>query len=199
MKRGLMIKNAPYGCFFKDKAPDGIYILSTDDFCCLSREWSKLGKDAVGIAVIKGQIKIVVALDGSTSKLNWGGYARIEITDKVLASEDMNGSSNTDLIIKSTGVGSVYAASYCRAYSCENRPAGTWYLPSLGQSILLYQNKSEIDACLSQLAHSIIPVDGHWSSTESSSSDAWKIYYDTRSYSQYAKSRTYFVRPVSNL
>ena len=97
---------------------------------------------------------------------------------------DFNGRQHTDAAIKASSSAHVtntasYAPGYCRAYSRANSKgkgltAGYWWLPSVGELLMMYANKLKINYALSLIKGAqLLDSSWYWSSTEGSSAGAW--------------------------
>lgn len=165
------------GIFKKEDALDGVYILTEKGNCILHDLWGdfKEKETAIGIAVIEGEHKLVVALNGSEEDIILAEEYNYGITgeyyqDEEDAKKDWNGKENTRLLAEK---GDSQAAKYCLNYECGNIKKGSWWLPSYKEMDMLYQNNLMIDACLSICGGNILPKVCHWTSTEYSSSSTW--------------------------
>ena len=77
-----------------------------------------------------------------------------------------------------------YAPGYCRAYSRANSKgkgltAGYWWLPSVGEILMMYSNALKINYALS-LINGAAQLDlgsWYWTSTEGSSQGAWGLLF----------------------
>lgn len=191
------------GTFKKEDAPDGVYILTEKENCILPDSWSdfKEKETAIGIAVIEGEHKLVVALSGSESDIKLTEEYGRSITGKQYinkdnAKKDWNGKENTRLFAEK---GNSPSAKYCLNYECGNIKKGSWWLPSFGEMDLMYRNKKIIDVCLAICGGDTLPGLWHWTNTEFSSHSAWILSWvngDTNIYYRYINNR---VRPVSAL
>lgn len=172
--------------------------------------WKSLqnaGEIANGVLVSEGGRILVVAPTEAT--LNWssapvvgGGKATSYILD---ALDDFTGKANTAAQITHTECqGENYAPGFCSLYSRTNAngqglTAGKWWLPSLGELMLIYNNMRKINYALSQIAGATqLTKDAYWSSTEYSSGNAWPVPFTNLPFRSYTKT-TYLggVRPVS--
>lgn len=195
---------------------DGVFIMfhrKSDGYplCVKPDKWQSYqnsGEIADGVLVSEGGRNIVVAptdanLYWSSAAVSGGGTTT---SDRLTALDDFNGKNNTAAQITHTECqGDNYAPGFCSLYSRTNAngkglTAGKWWLPSLGELMLIYGNMRKINHCLSLIAGATqLPEYAHWSSTEGSSTGAWLLnfpygglyYWDTKVSSQ---SR---VRPVS--
>ena len=145
-------------CYPNEQAPDGVYITTVEGNCWMKDFFSESHEIARGVAVIRGKHQIVVHPNGSSEDIILlESYKRISgktydnIEDGLT---DFDGMNNTDQLLK---LGS-QAAIYCKSIGHE------WYLPTLGEMQLIFDNKLELDACLAVIGTPL--YDGwHWTST----------------------------------
>lgn len=174
-----------YGTGYYDPAtaPIGIYIVHTNGKVYPRANWkTSENNKAVGIGVKTSKCSFVIAPDEQTS-IQWGGYGTLingctTTTSSATAQTDYKGKTNTDAIIAQLGTTTEYAARYCHNYAFKNGAVG--YQPALGELYEAYQNKSEIDACMSliggkALYDSSINNYGKWSSTQYDAYNAWRL------------------------
>ncbi len=84
------------------------------------------------------------------------------------------GQANTTTIISNQGAGT-YAATVCTSY--VGGGFTDWFLPSKDELNLMYQNKATINATAGANGGISFASNYYWSSTESSSSYAWRQYF----------------------
>ena len=194
---------------------DGVFIMfhrKSDDYplCVKPDKWQSYqnsGEIADGVLVSEGGRNIVVAptdanLYWSSAAVSGGGTTT---SDRLTALDDFNGKNNTAAQITHTECqGDNYAPGFCSLYSRTNAngkglTAGKWWLPSLGELMLIYSNMRKINHCLSLIAGATqFPESAHWSSTERSSTHAWFLNFSYGYLGWYTKvSYQYRVRPVS--
>lgn len=182
-----------------DSINDGIFIMfhrNSDDYPLMVKphKWTSLqnsGEIADGVVVVEGGKILVVAPTESTSKLTWSSAAisggGTATTDRVTAMNDWSGKASTAAIIKASKADAVtntvqYAPGYCNLYSRVNAnnkglTAGKWWLPSLGEMMMIYANMTKINYALSLITGATQLVeDWYWTSTEGSATDAWTLY-----------------------
>ena len=175
---------------------DGIFIMyhrKSDNFPLMVKphKWTSLqssGEIADGVVVVEGGKVLVVAPTEATSKLTWSSAAisggGTTTTDRVTAMNDWNGKANTaSQISKSTSSAvtntASYAPGFCNLYSRTNAngnglTAGKWWLPSLGEMMMIYANMTKINYALSLISGATQLVeDAYWTSTEYSAPNAW--------------------------
>ena len=101
------------------------------------------------------------------------------IKDSSKALQDFNGKANT-AAIKAYGISLTRypAAIYAYEYKTTGTNAGEWYLPALGELNTVYSNKD------------------YMSSSEYSSSLAWRLSFNSGNVDYYSESNYYYVRPV---
>lgn len=159
------------------------------------------GKTPIGI-VFDTTKRLAVALDQSSSAMQWGGYGT-DIPNLVNCSSDplgcgTDGKLNTATIIaygKAKGI-SYPAAEYCNKYTTAGTKAGDWFLPSYAELKSIYNAKSMINATLNLLGKSSLTEGWNWSSTEGTSNLSWNLgmYYGGSSNAN--KNSNGDVRPV---
>lgn len=173
-------------------------------------------KYAIGVLVVSGNQSFIVAPTEASSALKWASATGTDIpnltniTSKAAAADDFNGKANTAAIIAGSTSAAVtntnaYAAGFCNTYSrvdSKNHgiPAGSWFLPSFGQLLLMYAFKNQIKYALSLIAGSSALQEAYyWSSTESSASNALHLYFSTGIMGGNYKTIECRVRPVAAL
>lgn len=175
-----------------DTAPIGVYILHTDKKLYPRALWKNTeNNNAVGVAVKTTNCSFVIA-PGNIKYYTWGKYGTLIdgctiTTDISVAVTDYKGKENTDAIIAGLS-DSWYSANGCNNYIFKNNRHG--YLPALGELYEAYQNKKEIDACMSLIGgvpiyDSSVEIDtskdmyGKWSSTQYNEIYAWTLNWDS--------------------
>lgn len=181
------------------KLDDGVFIMyhrKNDDYPLIVKphKWTSLqnsGEIADGVAIVEGGKILVVAPTQATTKLTWssgevsGGGTTT--WDRVTALNDWNGKTNTQKQIAASKEGAVtntasYAPGFCNLYSRSNAngkglTAGKWWLPSLGEMMMIYANMTKVNYALSLISGATQLVeDAYWTSTEASASHAWFLY-----------------------
>ena len=185
--------------------PDGVYILH-DTLGVKSVEgWNpKNNYGVVGILVVEGEHKIVVALEESPENLTWSNEYRRLINQPVDKLEDAKSDFNGEIYCRRLETPDFPAAYYCKTY---NKGGINWYLPSSGELWMIYNHLDEIQNALSIVGgqkfittwdEDVFPV--YWSSTEFSATRAWRLQlFDAHLYGWTSKvSGIFKVRPVSN-
>ena len=175
---------------------DGIFIMyhrKSDNYPLMVKphKWTSLqnsGEIADGVVLVEGGKILVVAPTESTSKLTWSSAAisggGTTTGDHVTAMNDWNGKANTAATIAASRADAItntaqYAPGYCNLYSRVNAKgegltAGKWWLPSLGEMMMIYANMTKINYALSLIAGATPLVENwYWTSTEGSATLAW--------------------------
>lgn len=200
---------------------DGIFIMyhrKSDDFPLMVKphKWTSIqssGEIADGVVVVEGGKCLVVAPTESASKLTWSSAAisggGTTTSDRVTAINDWNGKTNTAQQIAHSTSSAVtntasYAPGFCNLYSRANAngkglTAGKWWLPSLGEMMMIYANMTKINYALSLINGATQLVeDAYWTSTEYSATTAWRLLLGYGNANDTTKaSRAYRVRAVS--
>ena len=200
---------------------DGVFIMyhrKSDDFPLMVKphKWTSIqssGEIADGVVVVEGGKCLVVAPTESASKLTWSSAAisggGTTTSDRVTAINDWNGKTNTAQQIAHSTSSAVtntasYAPGFCNLYSRANAngkglTAGKWWLPSLGEMMMIYANMTKINYALSLINGATQLVEeAYWTSTEASATNAWYLYLNNGSAGNRTKaSYTLRVRAVS--
>ena len=173
-----------------------MYHRKSDNYPLMTKlsKWTSLqtsGEIADGVAVVEGGHVLIVAPTESTSALTWSSAditgGATTTSDRVTAIADWNGKSNTAAIIKASTTDAItntaqYAPGYCNLYSRANAngqglTAGKWWLPSIGELMMIYGNFSKINYALSLITGATqLQQSRYWTSTEYSSKIAWYLY-----------------------
>lgn len=170
-----------------------MYHRKSDDYPLIVKphKWTSLqnsGEIADGVAIVEGGKILVVAPTQATTKLTWssgevsGGGTTT--WNRVTALNDWNGKTNTQKQIAASKEGAVtntasYAPGFCNLYSRSNAngkglTAGKWWLPSLGEMMMIYANMTKVNYALSLISGATQLVeDAYWTSTEASAPYAW--------------------------
>ena len=182
-----------------DSINDGIFIMfhrNSDNFPLMVKpykwpSYQNSGEIAEGVVIVEGGKILVVAPTESSSPLTWSSAAisggGTTTGDRVTAMNDWNGKANTAATIAASRADAItntaqYAPGYCNLYSRVNAKgegltAGKWWLPSLGEMMMIYANMTKINYALSLIAGATPLVETwYWTSTESSATNAWLLY-----------------------
>ena len=189
---------------------NGTFIEDTSGVLYTSSSWDS-SNTANAVVLITSACKVRMALTETALPIHSNYTDPLEnyITAKDAASAkvDYDGEGNTNKIIQfnaAYGTNTTsYAAPYCKAFGFTYPIGQKGFLPSLGQLWTLYQNKTEVDACLTACGGTPISTSTClWSST------FWGVYGTVQSRCLYvlrwagttdyeAITHDYIVRPVS--
>lgn len=194
---------------------DGVFIMfhrKSDNYPLAVKpdKWASYqnsGEIAEGVLVVEGGKMLVVApteatLYWSSAAVSAGGKTT---SDRLTALDDWAGKTSTAAQITHNECKTEsYAPGFCASYSRTNAngkglTAGRWWLPSLGELMMIYANMRKINYALS-LINGATQLDetAYWSSTEYSAPYAWGLYLDDGgAYASPKATYQYRVRPVS--
>ena len=210
------LKAAMNGGVDQNVQMDGVFIMyhrKQDDYPVMVKphKWPSLqsgGEVADGVAIVEGGKILIVA--PTESSMTWSSAAvsggGVTTSDRVTALNDWAGKANTTAQITHAECSSnAYAPGYCANYSRVNAnskglTAGKWWLPSLGEMMMIYANMTKINYALSLISGATqLAEAAYWTSTESSATNAWNLYLNSgyATYYYAKASLTYHVRPVS--
>ena len=200
---------------------DGVFIMyhrNSDNFPLMVKphKWTSIqssGEIAAGVVIVEGGKCLVVAPTESASKLTWSSAVisggGTTTSDRVTAINDWNGKANTTAQINASTSSAVtntasYAPGFCNLYSRTNAnsqglTAGKWWLPSLGEMLMIYANMTKINYALSLINGATqLQEDAYWTSTEYSATRAWYLHLGSgRANCDTKASNTNRVRAVS--
>ena len=205
----------PAGMDLPKISTDGVFILfhrKSDNYPLMVKpdKWASYqnnGEIADGVAVVEGGKILIVApaetlLHWSSAAVSGGGKTT---PNRMTALGDWDGKTNTAAqITHAECQGVSYASGFCSQYSRANAngqglTAGKWWLPSLGELMMVYANMRKIDYALSLInGATLLSGSWYWSSTEYSHTHTWILYFSS-GYTYGTTKGTYqgLVRPVS--
>lgn len=169
---------------------DGVFIMfhrKSDDYPLAVKpdKWASYqnsGEIAEGVMVVEGGKILVVApteatLYWSSAAVSAGGKTT---TDRETALNDWTGKTSTAAQITHNECKTEsYAPGFCASYERVNAngqglTAGKWWLPSLGELMMIYANMRKINYALSLINGATqLAETWYWSSTEDSAANAW--------------------------
>lgn len=194
---------------------DGVFIMfhrKSDDYPLAVKpdKWASYqnsGEIAEGVMVVEGGKILVVApteatLYWSSAAVSAGGKTT---SDRETALNDWTGKTSTAAQITHNECKTEsYAPGFCASYERVNAngqglTAGKWWLPSLGELMMIYANMRKINYALSLINGATqLAETWYWSSTEYSATNAWYLTLTNGYAGTYAKAATQSrVRPVS--
>lgn len=166
-----------------DEAPNGVYILSTDNMLYKKEGWDAANNaNAVGVAVLSDDCRFVISKQEASGRMIWGSTGNPSGcfigSDSSAALQDFAGKANTDTVLSAYG-SEATAANYCRNTSGLFPDGRQGYLPSLGEWKTAYDNKTEVAACMSLIGGTAFQENWYWSSSLYSSLNAWILYWSS--------------------
>lgn len=194
---------------------DGVFIMfhrKSDDYPLAVKpdKWASYqnsGEIAEGVMIVEGGKILVVApteatLYWSSAAVSAGGKTT---TDRETALNDWTGKTSTAAQITHDECKTEsYAPGFCASYERVNAngkglTAGRWWLPSLGELMMIYANMRKINYALSLINGATqLAETWYWSSTEYSATLAWILYLsDGCAYGNTKATSQLRVRPVS--
>lgn len=209
------LKSALLGGLNLNAMNDGVFIMfhrKSDDYPLAVKpdKWASYqnsGEIAEGVMVVEGGKILVVApteatLYWSSAAVSAGGKTT---TDRETALNDWTGKTSTAAQITHNECKTEsYAPGFCASYERVNAngqglTAGKWWLPSLGELMMIYANMRKINYALSLINGATqLAETWYWSSTEYSAADAWYLSLSDGTASRITKATyQYRVRPVS--
>ncbi len=194
---------------------DGVFIMfhrNSDNYPLMVKphKWTSYqnsGEIAEGVVVVEGGKILVVAPNEST--LYWSSAAVSgggkTTTDRLTALDDWTGKASTAAQVTHAECSDAsYAPGFCNQYSRVNAngkslTAGRWWLPSLGELMMIYANMRKINYALSLISGATqLAETWYWSSTEYSATYAWRLTLGNGNADNGTKAAgQYRVRPVS--
>lgn len=171
---------------------DGVFIMfhrKSDDYPLAVKpdKWASYqnsGEIAEGVMVVEGGKILVVApteatLYWSSAAVSAGGKTT---SDRETALNDWTGKTSTAAQITHNECKTEsYAPGFCASYERVNAngqglTAGKWWLPSLGELMMIYANMRKINYALSLINGATqLAETWYWSSTEYSATLAWRL------------------------
>ena len=209
------LKAAMMGGVDQNVQMDGVFIMyhrKQDDYPLMVKphKWPSLqssGEVADGVGIVEGGKILIVApteasMNWSSAQVSGGG---VTTTNRLTALDDWAGKQNTAAQITHAECSSnAYAPGYCANYSRVNAnskglTAGKWWLPSLGEMMMIYANMTKINYALSLISGATqLAEAAYWTSTEYSATNAWILGLGSGTANGNPKaSYTGRVRPVS--
>lgn len=145
------------------------------------------GEIAEGVAVVEGGKILIVAPTEASETLLWSSAAVSAggktTTDRLTALNDWDGQTSTAAQITHSECNTeIYAPGFCAAYERVNAngqglTAGRWWLPSLGEMMMIFANMQKINYALSLIEGATqLQSVWYWTSTEYSKVTAWPLY-----------------------
>lgn len=189
---------------------NGVFIQDIDGKFWTSKEWNQGNSRANGVAVLSSshpnggfviaptQVEYGEGLKWSKDGAQDSVSGVTTTTNPSVAIKDYKGIRNSSAIVSKYGAGTDYAAGWCNNYTFKNGKKG--YLGSLGEWEEAYNNKAEIDACLSLIGGAAMnTIDHYWTSSQCNSTTAWLLRWTDEYVRNYDKDNYFNVRAFSEL
>lgn len=169
---------------------NGVYIEDVNGILYTKEEWANQSV-ANSIVVVDGSRAVRMALEEPSGTLSIHSSKTKDFTDIQKYSDentavlDFSGKENTESIVK-IQPSTDYAAGWCINYTFpDGKTKG--YLPSLGEWMLCYKNKEDVDKCLELCNSKALTKERYyWSSTlygfRSTTMYGWVIQWNTPLY-----------------
>ena len=159
---------------------DGVYILHETLGVRGVEGWNPKNNDGViGVLVVEDEHQLVVALEDSPEELQWSEDWKL-INRPVNQLEDAESDFNGEEYCRNLNSPDFPADYYCLNYKKGGRD---WYLPSIGELLLVRRHLEEIQSALSIVGGQKFVTDWkgvgvplYWSSTESDDKRVWCMY-----------------------
>ena len=165
-------------------------ILCTDNTFVSSDDFASSGKTALGIVFFVDKTQrhgwALALNDAGSEEITWGDtqnlcYLDIYNTNTTILFRDTIGAARCDSIArKAQGIGwslSTFSSAVAAAVQCGDG----WYLPSIGQLMILYANLPEINSAIDAIGSgSKMTGQKYWSCTEENVGvkSAWMMRYN---------------------
>lgn len=192
--------------FLPFQSTEGIYILDTDNSLITRSNWSiENNNKAVGVVVLLSKCQFVIAPTDSSSTQIWSKDGARDVvpgvtttTEPVIArTTDYRGAQNSSAIVAQYGDTSDYAAGWCQSFLFKNGERG--YLGSCSEWQEAYNNKAEIDTCMSLIGGTAIATEYYWTSTQCNSGSSWSMNWNRGDLHKSLKSSVRRVRAFAPL
>ena len=185
----------------------GVFIYDTNGNLTKPEEWDTANNDlAVGVAVIDENCAFIIGKTQSNNNISWSStlYGTtvsgiVTATDPSRAKTDYAGEANSAIV---RGLTSGESNAFNLAYGETITVNGTTlygYLGALGEWVTAYDNKAAVDSALSKIGGTAMNTSYYWTSTQHSSSNAWKLTWDNGNVSDYFKSGGSYARAFYHL
>lgn len=190
--------------YHKSVAPNGVYILTTDDYCVARKDYAESGKVGMGIAIIQNNLRLVTAyelirevawnpLNAAHDGLGYYATWQEAITVTAAQGKEMNNTLNASPVFN-TGIN-----AKAKAYSKGTLLSGSWYVPAASQLYnITVPNWAEVRE-ISKIFGSTLTTGDYelWTIIQKSGNSAWAAfmrynpqYFKNHGLTEYGKSQT---------
>lgn len=170
---------------------DGVFICTESKELFPPSEWDGSKGKAIGVAIIEGEKKLLVALNGSDKDLellDTGKDSGLEAYSTVSkARKDTDGRKNTEALLKAGSE----AAKFCKEWGEE------WHIPTLNDMEMMYSHQDELDEALEKAGGKPLCDGWHWTCTRQSDNYFFVFYWDDGDWYNNNQINLNLVRPVS--
>ena len=170
---------------------DGVFICTESKELFPPSEWDDSKGKAIGVAIIEGEKRLLVALKGSDKDLallDAGKDSGLESYSTVnKARKDTDRRKNTEALLKAGSE----AAKFCKELAEE------WHIPTLNDMELMYSHQDELDGALEKAGGKPLYKGLHWTCTLQSDGRYFVFNWRDGNRYNYNQYDYYRVRPVS--
>lgn len=183
------------------------------------KDWSTYSSASAyhvdGVLLVSGDKHLVIA--PADTSLAWGADSdthaasgNTPTSDRDVAMAKFDGKTCTDTAVQvSEYSAATTACGYCHAYTTvtsaydttktayARRKAGMWWLPSLGEMMMIWSNMIKINQVMTLIGGTAIAEAAYWTSTEYSQATAWALGCSGGTVGGNYKKLTTLVRPVA--
>lgn len=144
--------------------------------------------EALGVLIQEGDKSLIVAVNHSPEKIQFSSTCKVISQEHIVKNyqeglNDFNGKENTQRILAASSDSCItntinYPAGYCNLYSRSILLAGQWWLPSLGELLMIHRNRDAINKFLYYIKDStpiFLNGDWYWTSTETHKNDVFDV------------------------
>ena len=156
------------------------YDTAPSDKTAIAVVFDATNKLAIGLNDAPGS-GVSTSMTWSSSSSDISGLTNYTTSSAALA-ETTTGKQNTATIVALGGnyASSSYAPGYCYNLTTGGQAKGSWFLPNLKELKAIYNNLGTINTAINRTeTGQIFVLDFYWSSAETSSLEAWKLFMDT--------------------
>ena len=183
------------------------------------KDWSSYSSASAyhvdGVLLVSGDKHLVIA--PTEANLRWGADAdshaasgNTATSDRDAAMATFDGKARTNTAVQVSEYSSAEVApGYCHAFTTvtsaydttktayARRKAGMWWLPSLGEMMMIWSNMTKINQVMSLIGGTPLAETYYWTSTEYSQTHAWLLHLSYGYVGSGSKKYPSRVRPVA--
>lgn len=170
---------------------DGVFICTESKELFPPSEWDGSKGKAIGVAIIEGEKRLLVALKDSDKDLELLGSGKdsgLEAYPTVSkARKDTDGRKNTEALLKAGSE----AAKFCKELGEE------WHISTQNDMEMMHSYQDELDEALEKAGGEPLYKGWHWTCTRQSENYYFVFYWDDGGRCINNQNNNYRVRPVS--